>query len=442
MTDGGNKIEPAQDGAVVKQKVLIIGSGGREHALAWKLAQSPRLGQLFAAPGNGGTEELAENVPIAITDTAELVKFAQANGIDLTIVGPDNTLAAGVVDAFKQADLRIFGPTQAAARIESSKAFAKELMGEAGVPTASARSFTSYDEATQYVANQTTPIVVKASGLALGKGVSVCHTISEAQTALKEMMVDKLFGAAGDEVIIEQYLDGPEVSIHAFCDGSTSVLFPPAQDHKPIGENDTGPNTGGIGAYAPVPGLAPNFLAAIEQTVVRPTLAGLEAKGSRFTGCLYPGLKVTDEGAKVLEFNARFGDPEAQVYMRLLESDLLEIINACVDGRLGEVPVTWHPGYAVCVVMAAAGYPGPPQTGKPIYGINKAHDLPGVVVFQAGTKRLNRRLVTAGGRVLGVTAVGDSLEEAIASAYRAVEVIEFQGRQYRRDIGAKGLQTQ
>lgn len=436
MTGLEEKAESAGDRGASKQKVLIIGGGGREHALAWKLAQSPRLERLFVAPGNGGTEELAENVPIAITDTAELVQFAQKNQIDLTIVGMDSALEVGVVDAFKAAGLRIFGPTQAAYKIESSKAFSKALMQDCAIPAAASQTFDSYDAASDYLESQSAPIVIKASGLAGGKGVDVCRTTSEAQAALKDIMVSKKFGTAGDTVVIEEFLDGPEISLHAFCDGRASDLLPVAQDHKTIGEGGTGPNTGGMGAYAPVPGLTAGFLGSLQQTVITPVLDGLRQKGRPFVGCLYPGLKLTADGPKVLEFNARFGDPETQVYMRLLASDLLEVINACVDGRLSEVTVKWAPGYAVCVVLAAAGYPDVPQKGKPIYGINKALELSGVVIFQAGTRRQSRRLVTAGGRILGVTAVGDSLDEAIAKVYQAVDVIEFQGMQYRRDIGA------
>lgn len=418
--------------------VLIIGSGGREHALAWKLAQSPRIGKLFVAPGNGGTHQIAENVPIKAADINGLVQFALDNKIDLTVVGPDDSLALGIVDAFQAQGLRIFGPTRAAAEIESSKAFSKNLMNKAGIPTAAFEVFEDYDKALKYLHEQGAPIVVKASGLALGKGVYVCRTITQAEAALAEIMLDNVHKDAGRQVIIEEFLDGQEVSIHAFCDGKTSVLLPTAQDHKPIHNNDEGKNTGGMGTVAPVSWVSKNVLQDIDERVVRPTLQTLADSGRQFSGLLYPGLKMTDSGPKVLEFNARFGDPETQSYMRLLKTDLLDILEACVDGTLGKLVLEWHSGFVACIVLASGGYPDKYKKGLPIHGIAEAEHVQNVVVFHAGTK-FDGELKTAGGRVLGVTATGGTLREAIDRAYKAAKLIEFEGKQYRSDIGAKAL---
>ena len=420
-------------------RVLVVGGGGREHALAWKLAQSPRLSQLFVAPGNAGTAGIAANVPIAASDIPALVEFARARRIDLTVVGPDDPLAAGIVDAFREAGLRVFGPTKAAAQIESSKALAKQLMQQSGVPTAQFATFDDYVQALAYIRRQPHPLVIKASGLALGKGVTISQTVTESERALKRLMQDQEFGAAGTTVVIEEFLEGPEVSVHAVCDGCTAVMFPSAQDHKPIGDGDVGPNTGGMGTFAPVPWFDAAKVEEVRTKVVNPVLSALAAAGQTFSGCLYPGLKVTPAGVKVLEFNARFGDPETQSYMRLLKSDLLELLEACADGRLDQVKTKWHPGFAVCVVLAAAGYPGVVQKGDIITGLDKAAKLPGVEVFQAGTARRGEEIVTNGGRVLGVTAIGTTLREAIDRAYAGVNLIKFNGLQYRRDIGQKGL---
>ncbi len=421
------------------QNVLIIGSGGREHALAWKIAQSKQLNQLFVSPGNAGTAAIATTVPISTGDVSELLKFALANSIDLTVVGPDNTLALGVVDAFQAAGLRIFGPTQAAAQIEASKAFSKRLMTDSGIPTAQFATFTDLATAKTYLTGRRFPLVVKASGLALGKGVYICQTAAEAETALDDMMTQKIFGAAGSSVIIEDYLGGREVSIHAFCDGRTAVLFPSAQDHKTIFDGDQGPNTGGMGTYAPVPWAGEALVQSARQTVVEPILAALAEAGAPFTGLLYPGLMVESGHFNVLEFNARFGDPETQSFMRLLDSDLLEVINACVDGRLADTTVKWSNRTAVTVVLASGGYPGKYAKGLPITGIDQAAALPDIVVFHAGTALKDGRIVTNGGRVLCVSAIGADLQDAQAKAYAAVKLIHFEGLQYRTDIGAKGL---
>ena len=420
----------------MKTNILIIGNGGREHALAWKLAQSPRIGKLYVAPGNGGTRQVAENILIEANDIDGLAQFAEKNEIGLTVVGPDEPLALGVVDAFRLRGLRIFGPTRAAAEIESSKAFSKNLMSEANIPTATFKIFNEYDKALSYIRERGTPIVVKASGLALGKGVYVCKTLAEAETALAEIMLDNVHKEAGSEVVIEEFLDGQEISIHAFCDGKTFVLLPPAQDHKPIRDNDEGKNTGGMGTIAPVSWVNADTLQAVGEQVVRPTLDALTKRGRPFTGLLYPGLKMTSNGLKVLEFNARFGDPETQSYMRLLKTDLLDILEACVDGTLAELAIEWHSGFAVCVVIASGGYPNEYKKGVSLRGVAEAERVSNVVVFHAGTIFENE-LKTSGGRVLGISATGDTLRDALNSAYEAARLIQFEGMQYRSDIGAK-----
>lgn len=420
--------------------VLIIGGGGREHALAWKLAQSPRIGKLFVAPGNGGTRQVAENVPIDATNIDRLAQFAATNAIGLTVVGPDDPLAFGVVDAFQARGLRIFGPTRAAAEIESSKAFAKNLMSEAKIPTAIFKIFSEYDKALAYVHERGAPIVVKASGLALGKGVYVCKTLAQAETALAEIMLDRAHKDAGNEVIVEEFLDGQEISIHAFCDGKTFVLLPPAQDHKPVRDGDEGKNTGGMGTIAPVSWVSADMLRSLGEQVVRSALETLTKNGRPFTGLLYPGFKMTTSGPKVLEFNARFGDPETQSYMRLLKTDLLDILEACVDGTLVELTIEWRSGFAVCVVIASGGYPDEYKKDLPLRGVSETERVPDVVVFHAGTK-FDGELKTSGGRVLGVTAIGDTLRDALNRAYEAAKLIEFDGMQYRRDIGVKSLVT-
>ena len=424
----------------MKTNVLIIGSGGREHALAWKLVKSARIGKLYVAPGNGGTRQVAENISIEANDIDGLVKFAEKNEIGLTVVGPDDPLALGVVDAFHARGLRIFGPTRAAAEIESSKAFAKNLMSKANIPTATFKIFNEYNKALSYVRERGAPIVVKASGLALGKGVYVCKTLAEAEGALAEIMLDHVHKEAGSEVVVEEFLDGQEISIHAFCDGKTFVLLPPAQDHKPIRDNDEGKNTGGMGTIAPVSWISANTLKIIGEQVVHPTLEALIKYGRPFSGLLYPGLKMTSTGLKVLEFNARFGDPETQSYVRLLKTDLLDILEACVDGTLAELTIEWHSGFAICVVVASGGYPDEYKKGLPLRGVAEAERVSNVVVFHAGTIFENE-LKTSGGRVVGVSATGDTLRDALNSAYEAARLIKFEGMQYRSDIGKKALST-
>ncbi len=422
----------------MNKKVLLVGSGGREHAIASTLSKSPQVGKLYVAPGNGGTRQVADNIPILATDIIGLAQFAENNAIDLTIVGPDDPLALGIVDTFQARGLKIFGPTQKAAAIESSKVFAKKLMRDVGIPTAPFEIFSDYNEALQHVRNRALPLVVKADGLALGKGVYVCHSISEAESALVETMLKRVHKDAGKEVVIEDFLEGPEFSVHAFCDGKTSVLLPAVQDHKPIGNGDTGKNTGGMGTVSPLPWVDSEMLREIDERIVRPVLQALAERGRPFRGLLFPGVKMTPNGLQVLEFNARPGDPETQCHARLLKTDSLDIFEACVEGTLADLTVEWYGGFAACVILASEGYPDRYKTGLPITGVNEAERLTGVEVFHAGTS-FNGELTTTGGRVLGVTATGDTLKIALNRAYEAAHLIHFEGKYYRSDIGAKAL---
>jgi phosphoribosylamine--glycine ligase len=417
-------------------RILVVGSGGREHTLTWKIAQSSQVDGLFVAPGNGGTAEIAENVAIDGADIPALVDFAKKEHIDLTVVGPEAPLVAGLVDAFNEAGLRAFGPTSAAAQLEGSKAFSKRFMIEEGIPTGMGAIFHDYEAAQAYLHGQTAPIVIKASGLAAGKGALVCMTMEEAEEALHKMMVERVFGAAGDEVLIEDCLTGEEVSLLAFCDGETVVPMIPARDYKRVGDGDAGLNTGGMGCYAPSPYLPPELVAEAHRRILQPTVDGMRNQGTPYVGTLYAGLMLTERGMRVIEFNCRFGDPETQVQLPLLENDLVDIFLACIEGRLDEIDVRWKPAHAVCVVKASGGYPGAYEKGKPITGVAEANALPDTVVFQAGTKLSDGKLITAGGRVLAVTSVGDSLEQARARAYEGIARIDFEGAQNRSDIAA------
>lgn len=422
-------------------KILIVGSGGREHALAWKVAQSPLVEKIYAAPGNPGMASLAECRPIPAGHLGEIRDFAKTEGIDLAVIGPDECLAAGAADLLQEAGLRVFGPTKKAAMIESSKAFAKELMAEERIPTARSATFADLERACDYVDSHPLPMVVKASGLALGKGAMICHSREHARQTLRSMMADGLFGPAGETVVVEEFLEGREVSIHALCDGSQAALFPPAQDHKAVSDGDQGPNTGGMGCFCPVPWVTRDMLAEIKNRIVEPVLRALARRGAPFRGCLYPGLMLTRDGFKVLEFNARFGDPETQAYMPLLESDLVEAMLACVEGTLGRSEIRWGRRHSACVIAASEGYPGAYRKGREIAGLDEAGRVRGVSVFQAGTVVEKGKLVTSGGRVLGVTGCAESLEGALESAYRAMGLISFQGMHYRRDIGRRGQKT-
>jgi len=415
-------------------KLLIIGSGGREHALLWKLKQNARITECYVAPGNAGTAALATNVPIEATDIARLLQFAQEKKIDLTVVGPDDPLAAGIVDCFQKAGLRVFGPTAAAARFEASKSFAKDFMKRHGIPTAASEIFMSSEKARNYLQHATYPLVVKADGLALGKGVIIAQNLEEALTAIREIMEEKVFGDAGEKVVIEEFLVGPECSLHALIDGKNYLLFPDARDHKRALDSDQGLNTGGMGTISPSQVLTESMRARLHEEIFVPFLRGLEKEKINFQGMLFPGLMITHDGPKVLEFNARFGDPETQVLMRRLKSDLLELIEATIDQKLDGMKPQWEESSAVCVVLASGGYPGPIEKGKAISGLENITDSD-VIVFHAGTKQVGEHVVTNGGRVLGVTALGSSMEEARSKVYAAADQIQFEGKQFRRDIG-------
>ncbi len=428
-------------------KVLVIGSGGREHALVWKLAQSPHLTKMWCAPGNAGIalETLAhdqsgvECVALGAEDLPRLLDFARQHKPDLTVVGPDNPLALGIVDLFQKFGLRIWGPNQRAAQFESSKAFSQAFMEKHGISTAKSGTFSEAKAARDFAASLGGRCAVKADGLALGKGVIICTSEAQAVAAIDEMLVSQKFGAAGQRVVIQELLEGMEISLHAICDGKAAKLFPTSQDHKRIGEGDAGLNTGGMGTYSPTPFLNDKEVADVGRLILSPWLKGCAAEEIDFHGILYPGVMLTASGPKVLEFNARFGDPEAQVYLPRMATDLFELLDASVSGNLNKIDLRWRPEVAVCVVMASAGYPGSYVKGKPISGLEEAARLPDIKVFHAGTALADGRIVTAGGRVLGVTAWAKDLAGARAKALEAVAKIQFDGAQFRRDIGAKAF---
>ena len=428
-------------------KLLVIGSGGREHALVWKLAQSPHVAQLWCAPGNAGiqqertkkTEAAVECINIGAEDLPRLLAFAQEKKADLTVVGPDNPLALGIVDLFQKNGLRIWGPNQMAVQFESSKVFAQQFMEKYGIPTARAGTFDDANAAKRFAASLDGRCAVKADGLALGKGVLICIGAAEADQAIDEIMVTKAFGAAGARVVIQEFLEGTEISLHALCDGKTTKLFPTSQDHKRALDGDEGLNTGGMGAYSPAPFLSDAQLADAGDRILEPWLRGCAAEGIDFHGILYPGVMLTQDGPKVLEFNARFGDPETQVYLTRLENDLVELLDASANGALEKMELKWSPMASVCIVMASGGYPGSYAKGKPINGLDEIAHLSNVKVFHAGTARIGDQFVTSGGRVLGVTAWADDLHGAREAAYAAVEKIYFDGAHFRRDIAAKAL---
>ena len=415
-------------------KVFVIGSGGREHALVWKLKQSPRVDRIFAAPGNAGTAQLAENIPISPSDLSGLARFARQNQVDLTVVGPDDPLAAGIVDLFKTGNLRIFGPTKSAARIESSKIFAKELMRSQNIPTAEAKSFSDKDEALLYCDDIKFPVVIKADGLALGKGVIIAPDLTTARSTIEAMMKERRFGDAGRRIVIEEFLRGSECSLHALVDGENYLLLESARDHKRVFDGDTGPNTGGMGAFSPANNWNRDLQLHFEANVMRPLLNGLQSESVEYRGLLYPGLMLTADGPRVLEFNCRFGDPETQVLLPRLKSDLLSLFEATIDGKVDTCSIEWDDRPAVTVVLSSAGYPGKYETGKTISGLEEAAKVGDVMIFHAGTKRLNDDIVTAGGRVLAVTALGSTIAAARNRAYDAVSRIHFDGCYCRRDI--------
>jgi len=420
-------------------KVLVIGGGGREHALVWKIAQSPGVKKVFCAPGNAGIAQQAECLSIAAEDVKSLTSWAERERIDLTVVGPEAPLTTGIVDAFEARGLRIFGPSQRAAEIEGSKAFAKNLMKKYGVPSGEYQTVADYDAAVKYVKKRGTPIVIKADGLAAGKGVIPCHTLKDALQALDLIMVQKAFGAAGSRVVVEEFLEGEEASFLAFTDGQTVVPLPTSQDHKPIFDHDQGPNTGGMGAYSPAPVVDEKVHHEVMQTIMIPTVRGMAEEGRKYRGVLYAGLMIQDGKAKVLEFNARFGDPETQPLLMRMQSDLLPVLEASIDGRLSGLNLEWEERATVCVVMASGGYPGSYEKGKVISGLEEAAKVPQTFVFHAGTAFQEGKIVTNGGRVLGVTALGKGIREAIERAYEAAARISWEGAYYRKDIGRKAL---
>ena len=416
-------------------RVLIVGGGGREHAIAWKLKQSPRISQLFCAPGNAGIAELAACVPIKATDLDALVRFARSETIDLVFVAPDDPLALGLVDRLETAGIRAFGPRSQAAVLESSKAFAKDLMRRYRIPTADYQVFDDVKAALAHVAGAELPLVVKADGLALGKGVVIAHEREEARAAVTDMMVNSRFGQAGQKLVIESFLSGPELTLLAFTDGRTIHPMVTSRDHKRACDNDQGLNTGGMGAVAPGADLDENAWRQLRETILQPTVDAMRAEGRPFKGVLYFGLMLTQDGPKVIEYNARFVDPEAQVVLPLLETDLLDIIEAILDERLDQLEIRWKSGAACCVVAASGGYPAAYQTGYPILGLDKVPS--DCLVFHAGTRREGDAVLTSGGRVLGVTALGRTVEEAVGRAYRALDVISFKDMHARRDIGRR-----
>ncbi|PYJ31034.1 MAG: phosphoribosylamine--glycine ligase [Verrucomicrobia bacterium] len=420
-------------------KILVIGSGGREHALAWKLRQSPHADRIFCAPGNAGTADVGENVAIPVSDLGALVRFAKENHVGLTVVGPDDPLAAGIVDLFTAEKLRAFGPTKSAARIEASKIFAKELMRAQEIPTAEARTFSDSGEALRYCEQVKFPVVIKADGLALGKGVIVATDLTTVQSTINEMMNERRFGDAGRRIVIEEFLCGTECSLHALVDGKNYLLLQSARDHKRALDGDQGPNTGGMGAFSPANNWDSKLQSRFETEIMQPLLRGFLQQGIQFRGLLYPGLIITSEGARVLEFNCRFGDPETQALLPRMKSDLLPLLEATIDGRIAACSIEWDTRAAVTVVLASGGYPGKYETGKTISGLEEAAKLRDVQIFHAGTKRANGEVKTSGGRVLAITALGETIEDARERAYEAAARIHFENCHYRRDIALSAV---
>ena len=420
-------------------KILVIGSGGREHALAWKLKQSSGVDRIFCAPGNAGTARIAENVAISVSDLPALVRFAKENRVGLTVVGPDDPLAAGIVDLFLAEGLRIFGPSKTAARIESSKIFAKELMRKEGIPTARAGTFDRSDDAIRFCDELRFPIVIKADGLALGKGVVIAPDAESARSTIDDMMNQGRFGEAGRRVVVEEFLRGTECSLHALVDGKNYRLLESARDHKRALDGDMGPNTGGMGAFSPANNWSSKLQSQFEEEIMRPVLGGLLAEGITFRGLLYPGLMITEAGARVLEFNCRFGDPETQAILPRMKSDLLPVLEATIDGKIDNYSIEWEQRSAVTVVLTSGGYPGKYETGKRISGLDEAAKLDGLEIFHAGTQQLSGEIVTAGGRVMAVTALGSTIAEARSRAYETVARIHFENCHYRRDIALSAV---
>ncbi len=420
-------------------KILIVGSGGREHVLAWKIKQSSLTKEIYCAPGNGGISQVAECVDIKADDIPALVQFAKEKEIDLTVVGPEVPLVAGIVDIFEQEGLKIFGPCREAAQLEGSKIFAKEFMYDCNIPTANFEKFDNIKSARDAVRRIAYPVVIKADGLAAGKGVMICQTLEEAEKAIDEIMAQKIFDEAGQQIVIEECLEGEEVSILAISDGEQYCLLDSSQDHKRIFDDDVGPNTGGMGAYSPAPILTEKLYKAIENRVIEPVIRGMQRNGTPFKGVLYAGLMITSEGPMVLEFNVRFGDPETQAILPRMQGDIVELMLASCEGRLEEVELEWDKKSCVCVVVSSGGYPGEYEKGKEISGLKDAEEAEDTFVFHAGTKKEGNKIVTSGGRVLGVTSLGSGIEKAIEQAYKAVDKINFERCFFRRDIGSKAF---
>ena len=420
-------------------KVLLIGSGGREHALMWKLSKNPKIKDFISIPGNGGMDGLGKSVSLDLSNIFEIADFAQSNDVDFTIVGPEVPLVEGIVDCFTERGLLAFGPSREAARLEGSKSFAKMIMEKYRIPTGKAATFTSYEPAKRYIESISMPTVVKADGLAAGKGVTVCFEKSEAINALRECFIDNRFGKAGETVIVEEYLEGEEVSLLVFTDGKDIIPLHAAQDYKRIFDGDKGPNTGGMGCYSPVPFVNESLIQEILEKVIEPTVFGMQKEGCKYRGILYTGLILTEKGLKVLEYNCRFGDPETQVLLPLMKSDLLEIMRATVDGSLKNQRLEWEKGCCITLVLASKGYPGKYQTGIEISGIEEASKMDDVFVFQAGTKLSDGKVLTNGGRVLNVSAVGTGYKQAREKAYQAAAKIDFKGKYNRTDIGLKAV---
>ncbi len=424
-------------------KVLVIGSGGREHALVWKIGQSPKVKKIFCASGNAGIEQLAECVNIKQDDIAQLLKFAQSRRIDLTVVGPELALVNGIVDEFSKNRLKIFGPTKNAARLEGSKVFAKEFMKRHNIPAADFEIFSESSFAKDYLKNAKFPVVIKADGLAAGKGVSVCNSLNEAIEAVESIMEKRSFGSSGNKIVIEECLKGEEASILAICDAEDFVLLSSSQDHKRIFDEDSGPNTGGMGAYSPAPVVTDELLERIKKEIFRPVINGLKEENMPFKGVLYAGLMISEGSPKVLEFNVRFGDPETQAMLPRLDNDLVEVMLASIEGTIKKVKLSWKQNFCVCVVLSSKGYPGRYETGKEILGLEKVKGLPSVFVFHAGTKsqalEREKEIFTNGGRVLNVVGMAETIDGAIKKTYEAVESIDFEGKHYRKDIGFRAL---
>jgi len=421
-------------------KVLVIGGGGREHALVWKISQSPRVKKIYCAPGNAGIAQLAECLSVSAEDVKGLTARAEKERVDLTVVGPEAPLTLGIVEAFKEKGMRIFGPSQRAAEIEGSKAFAKDLMKKYRIPTGDSQTFTDHGPAVKYAKGKGAPLVVKADGLAAGKGVIICRSVDEALSALDLIMVQKAFGAAGGKVVVEEFLEGEEASFLAFTDGEAVLPLPTSQDHKAIYDKDQGPNTGGMGAYSPAPVVNKRVHREVMEKVMSPTVRGMAKEGRKYQGVLYAGLMIKEEKTKVLEFNARLGDPEAQPLLMRMKSDLVPVLEATIDGTLAQQKIEWEDRASVCVVIASGGYPGSYEKGKVISGLQEAAKVRDTFVFHAGTTLKEGKVVTNGGRVLGVTALGSGIQEAIQRAYEAVAKISWEGAYYRKDIGQKALQ--